>query len=694
MTATLTTLIAFNVFDGDNPTGGLIADANGDLFGITVEGGADNFGTVFEIARTSTGYASAPTTLVSFDGSDGELPQASLIADANGDLFGTTLGGAAADNEGTVFEIAKTSTGYASAPTTLVSFNGSDGEYPYASLIADAQGDLFGETSGGSVSDGTVFEIGKTATGYASSPSTLVSFDGAVDGEHPEGSLIADANGDLFGTTSGGMFSGASIPLANGTVFEIARTATGYASSPTTLVSFDGADGEAPVAGLIADANGDLFGTTKEGGADSDGTVFEIAKTSTGYASAPTTLVSFDGADGAAPFGSLIADANGDLFGTTYGGGADGFGTVFELAKTSTGYASAPTTVASFDGSDGLAPIGGLFADANGDLLGATPGIPNFADGWYTNIDSTVFEVTGSGFVPPAPVQSASDILFQSTSGQAAIWEMSGTNLVGGGAVSPNPGSSWETIGTGDFFGAGPTDILWQSASGQVAIWEMSGANLVGGGTVSQNPGPSWHAVGTGDFNDDGRSDILFQSASGQAAVWDMNGSTLVGGGVVSQNPGPSWKAVGTGDFNDDGHSDILWQNTSSGQVAIWEMNGDKLIGGGAVSPNPGPSWKLIGSGDFNHDGHSDLLWQNANGQVAIWEMNGTSIIGGGVLSVDPGPSWHAIGTGSEGTSSDILFQSTSGQTAIWDMNGTTIASGGLVGPNPGPSWKAVGLGL
>ena len=86
----------------------------------------------------------------------------------------------------------------------------------------------------------------------------------------------------------------------DGTVFEISKTAGGYASTPTTLVNFNGADGDEPVGGLIADANGDLFGTTFRGGTDNDGTVFEIAKTASGYASTPTTLVSFNGADGAA----------------------------------------------------------------------------------------------------------------------------------------------------------------------------------------------------------------------------------------------------------------------------------------------------------------------------------------------------------------------------------------------------------
>ncbi len=159
---------------------------------------------------------------------------------------------------------------------------------------------------------------------------TLVSFDGA-DGSEPEGSLIADADGDLFGTTSG-LDPITGNRLTDGTVFEIAKASTGYASTPTTLVSFNGANGAQPVADLIADSNGDLFGTTFAGGANNDGTVFEIAKTTTGYASTPTTLVSFDGADGSFPSAGLLADANGDLFGTTEQGGASGVGTAFEIA--------------------------------------------------------------------------------------------------------------------------------------------------------------------------------------------------------------------------------------------------------------------------------------------------------------------------------------------------------------------------
>jgi uncharacterized repeat protein (TIGR03803 family) len=176
------------------------------------------------------------------------------------------------------------------------------------------------------------------------------------------------------------------------------------AANLTTLVSFNGApDGTGPMAGLIADANDDLFGTTAGGGANNDGTVFEIAKTASGYyASTPTILVSFcsqpNCADGATPRAGLIADAVGNLFGTTYGGGAYGYGTVFEIVKTATGYASTPTILYSFcaraNCTDGELPAAGLIANAVGNLFGTT-----YGGGAYGSY-GTVFEITGSGFVP------------------------------------------------------------------------------------------------------------------------------------------------------------------------------------------------------------------------------------------------------------------------------------------------------
>ena len=133
----------------------------------------------------------------------------------------------------------------------------------------------------------------------------------------------------------------------------------GYASIPTVLTALDGDEAQ-PNTSLAADAAGDLFGTDLHGGANSDGGVFEIVKTSSGYASTATILVSFNRSDGSTPYGDLVVDAFGDLFGTASAGGANGDGEVLEIAKTSSGYAATPTVLATFDGSNGSGPAAGL----------------------------------------------------------------------------------------------------------------------------------------------------------------------------------------------------------------------------------------------------------------------------------------------------------------------------------------------
>ena len=227
--------------------------------------------------------------------------------------------------------------------TTLVIFNDANGAFPDGDLIADANGDLFGPHRAEAARTVTSARCSKSPRPPAATPSTpttLVRFNDA-NGEFPEGSLIADANGDLFGTTE------AAAPTTTARCSRSPRLPWLRQHAHHTG-QFQRDDGAFPEGSLIADANGDLFGTTEGGGANDDGTVFEIAKTAGGYASTPTTLVSFNGADGAFPEGSLIADANGDLFGTTLAGGANDDGTVFEIAKTAAGYASTPTTLVSF----------------------------------------------------------------------------------------------------------------------------------------------------------------------------------------------------------------------------------------------------------------------------------------------------------------------------------------------------------
>ncbi len=488
--ATLNTLVSFNyepLFeDSAYPNAGLVADAAGDLFGTTgggMDGNIYSYGTVFEIAKN----ASTATTLFScgwestgpgsgdhVNNTYGEPPWGGLLVDAAGDLFGTT------ENSGTVFEIAKSGTGYASTPITLASFNYyTDGIFP-TGLIADAAGDLIGTTErGGAGGHGTVFEIAKTSTGYASTPTTLINFD-YTDGGYPTAGLIADAAGDLFGTTE---YGGA---YGYGTVFEIAKTSTGYASSPTTLVSFNGTDGQDPLGGLIADAAGNLFGTTWQGGATGDGTVFEIAKTSTGYASSPTTLVSFDiFSDGGNPNGGLIADAAGDLFGTTSAGG----GTVFEIAKTNTGYASTPTTLVNFVGTNGAYPNGGLIADAAGDLFGTTWD----GGGEYADYFGTVFELTDTGFIisPPPPMITgiSPDTGISATDGviDRTVTVVNGT-VEAGSTVTIYAGTT--AVGTGIADGTGAFSVMLASPLAVQGSYSLTATATGAFGSVSAASSP------------------------------------------------------------------------------------------------------------------------------------------------------------------------------------------------------------
>ena len=371
-------LVNFDSITSAGTLSSLIVDANGNLLGAISAGGANGDGAVYQIANTATGYATTPSTLVSFDGTNGASPLASLTADANGDLFGTTSAGGT-NGAGTLYEITNAAIGYASTPTTLVNFGSTD--VPSASgLITDSNGDLFGTTSHNNQS--TLFELANTATGYASNLTLLATITGSLVGD-----LVIDANGDLFGTTPVGGTDN------DGTVFELVNTVTGYASTPITLVNFDSSSAN-PNARLIMDANGDLFGATSSGGGSGNGALFEIANTASGYASTPLKLLGFTSTDGGFA-GGLINDANGNLFFTVSQGGAGATlydGSVQELANTATGYSDHGITLAAFNGSNGQAPFNDLAVDADGDLFA-------MASQGGENGFGTVVEITGSGFV-------------------------------------------------------------------------------------------------------------------------------------------------------------------------------------------------------------------------------------------------------------------------------------------------------
>ncbi len=364
---TLNTLTAFNGTNGKGPAAGLIADAEGNLYGTTAMGGVNNDGTVFEIAAGTH----ALSTLATFNGANGSTPLCNLIIDASGNLYGTTAGNSV-DNNGTVFEVSAGT----HALSTLAIFNLANGGGPSAGLLADASGNLYGTTrEGGANNLGTVFELAAGTHVL----STLVTFIGS-NGQYPSGALIADVSGNLFGTTDYGGAGG------NGTVFQIA--AGTHALSTLATFNHNSTNGAIPDCTLLADANGNLFGTTSSGGGGPTihGNVFELSAGTHEL----STLATFDVTNGAFPLAqALIVDGSGNLYGTTNGlTRADG--TVFEVAAGT----HALSTLVTFNGTNGLYPYGGLIADASGNLYGTTSlGGPGG--------DGTVFELM------PVPEPSA-----------------------------------------------------------------------------------------------------------------------------------------------------------------------------------------------------------------------------------------------------------------------------------------------
>jgi uncharacterized repeat protein (TIGR03803 family) len=359
LTPSLTTLASF-VSHGTSPVSGLVSDSSGNLYG-TAQGGTFNDGTVFELVHSSGKL----TTVATLNGANGADPQAALIMDSSGNLYGTASAGGPS-GDGTVFELAKGS----STITTLASFNGGDGQQPTAALIMDSSGNLYGTTSlGGASGWGTVFELAQGS----GTITTLASFNATAT--RPS-ALIMDGSGNLYGTTFAGGQTG------NGTVFEVAKGS----GTITTLAAFSNSDGGGPSA-LIMDGSGNLYGTTQGGGPyESDATVFELAQGS-GTIKTLATFSGINGTSGAGP-SAVTMDGSGNLYGTTYSGGATNNGTVFELTQAS----GTITTLVSFDGTDGAGPSA-VTMDGSGNLYGTT---------YYAGASGypTVFEVAqGSGTI-------------------------------------------------------------------------------------------------------------------------------------------------------------------------------------------------------------------------------------------------------------------------------------------------------
>jgi uncharacterized repeat protein (TIGR03803 family) len=373
--------------DGDQPSGGLTADQKGNLFGATAGGGAGTgcyggagCGTIYKIRKS--GQA---TVFYSFPGgSDGIGPSGDLLMDGAGNIFGTTIAGGGNGCTGygcgTVFKLAPDG-----SETQLYTFHGvGDGFIPQGSLIEDDSGNLYGAASEGGSFNGSLCEESGCGTVFEVQPDgteiTLYAFQGGSDGAFPAGGLISDASGNLYGTTDlGGSCSYNSSGC--GVVFKVAPDGT-----ESVLYAFQGgSDGELPEAGLVADSAGNLYGTTSFGGNASKecgcGVVFKVSPSGQ-----ETILYAFQaGNDGANPEAGLAMDKDGNLFGTTIDGGGKhcsnkgwiGCGVVFKLTL-----AGVETVLFRFGmHGDGSEPSATLLLDKHHALYGTTADGGKYKDG-------------------------------------------------------------------------------------------------------------------------------------------------------------------------------------------------------------------------------------------------------------------------------------------------------------------------
>jgi len=375
-----------NGMDGKVPIGGLIRDGMGNLYGTASAGGTNpcfgdgTCGVVFKLDRTGN-----ENVLHSFTGgSDGSTPITGLVRDGAGNLYGAAYFGGIGGGLcgcGTIFKLGASGKG-----AVLHSFSGypGDGNGPAADLVRDAAGNLYGTTTYGGTNDyGTIFKVDTTG-----GETVLYSFTGyGSDGAYPWSGLVRDEAGTLYGTTYSGGTYGA------GTIFKLDTTGT-----ETVLYTFtDGADGEAPYGQLIRDKAGNLYGAAWGGGLAGCaqygcGTVFKLDA-----AGNFTVLHAFVGpTEGGSPYGGLVQDAAGNLYGTTeYGGIARcpeyGCGSVFKLD-----HAGSFTVLHMFTGgADGAQPMSALLRDPAGNLYGtATFGGSNTFCGGFTSGCGVVFKLT------------------------------------------------------------------------------------------------------------------------------------------------------------------------------------------------------------------------------------------------------------------------------------------------------------
>jgi uncharacterized repeat protein (TIGR03803 family) len=646
---------------GAYPYAGVIRDSAGNLYGTTVYGGAANAGVVYKVNT-----AGNQIVLHSFTGgADGANPYAGVIRDSAGNLYGTAVGGGTA-GFGVVYKL--DATGH---ETVLYSFTGgSDGGYPYAGVIRDSTGNLYGTAS-----TGVVYKL--DATGHET---VLYTFGGyPADGSTPYAGVIRDSAGNLYGTTYYGGAAG------YGTAYKL--DAAGH---ETVLHSFkNGADGAFPIAGVVSDSAGNLYGTTREGGGLGEfGVVYKVDPSGQ-----ETVLHSFTGlSDGGFPYAGLIRAPSGNLYGTT-SYSAPGGGVVFKVNT-----AGQETVLYSFqDVESGGGPYAGVISDSAGNLYGTTSGGGTGIVGAVYRLDPAGQETVLYSF--PGPPDGATPY--------AGVVRDSAGNLYGTAQV----GGPWNAGVVYKLDAAGHETILYGFTGGADGGYPYSGVIRDSGGNLygTASHGGAWGAGVVYKLDASGHEIVLYSFTGGV----DGGGPN----GVIRDSAGNLYGTTQGGGTADAG---VVYKLDTAGQETVlysfkggpdgWvplavirdsagNLYGTTMQGGNA---NAGVVYKL----DTN--GQETVLHSFTGGADGSRPMAGVTLGPAGILygttefggildgyPVDAGVVYKVDMAGQEA----VLYTFTGGTDGAWpyggvirdsagNLYGTTYAYNIFFGGGPGVVFK------
>jgi uncharacterized repeat protein (TIGR03803 family) len=373
--------------DGASPSAGLNIDNAGDLYGTAFSGG-NGFGTVFSLAKDNGSWLFRPIYVFG-GGSDGAGPTARVVTGPDGAIYGSTSaggGGSCVDSSGfrgcgTVYRItppprAPSSVVYNWSSNTIHSFSGNDGASPQGDLTFDSSGNIYGTTiGGGDESVGVIYSLTQSNGGW--SQNLLYQVQGNGDGEFPWGGVVFDASGNLYGVFADNG------PYGYGAIYKLSPSGAGWTESTVHGFTFHGSDGAGPQGGFVFDSSGNMYGTTVHD-STGGGTIFELAPDGGGLSYG--VIYGLTGGIDLGPYDKLLMDSSGNLYGTTFGDGQYGYGSVFKLTRTNGGWSY--TSLHDFTGGeDGGNPICKLVVDASGNLYGTASGGGEYGQG-------VVFEVT------------------------------------------------------------------------------------------------------------------------------------------------------------------------------------------------------------------------------------------------------------------------------------------------------------